>query len=206
MEWMVQKRFSRGFQFRANYTLSRAIDDTSDFVQAQQPSNPYNARAERALSTEDQRHRFTLTGVWELPYRRTASGSSAVRWVLGDWTVSTLWVFRSGTPENITVGSDVNLDGNSGTDRPFNGFYERGRNTWNGPGARTIDVRLAKRIPIRERMSVLMLAEAFNLQNRVNYTGVNTTWGTNLEPRATLGQYVAAGDPRQIQFGIKFEY
>ena len=206
LQLTAQKRFSRGFQFRANYMFSKAIDDTSDFVQAQQPSNPYNARAERGLSTEDQRHRFTLTGVWELPYRRTATEASALRWVLGDWTLSTLWVFRSGTPQNVTVGSDANLDGNSSTDRPFNGAYELGRNTYTGPESRTVDVRLSKRLPIRERMSILVLAEAFNVQNRVNYGDVNTTWGTAVEPRATLGQFLSAADPRQIQFGIKFEY
>ena len=196
MQLTLQKRFSRGFQIRANYTFSKAIDDTSDFVQAQQPSNPYNARAERALSTEDQRHRFTMTGLWELPFRGA---------ILGNWTLSTNWIFRSGTPQNVRVGSDSNGDGNS-TDRPFHGVYELGRNTLEGPGSAVVDVRLARRIRIGERMSVRILAEAFNVQNRVNYTDVNTTWGTAIEPRATLGQYQGADNPRQIQLGMKVEF
>ena len=191
MQLTLQKRFSHGLQLRANYTFSKAIDDTSDFVQAQQPSNPYNARAERSLSIEDQRHRFTMTGVWEI-WRQ--------------WVLSTSWVFRSGTPQNVRVGSDVNGDGNA-TDRPFHGVYELGRNTLEGPGSAVVDVRLARRIRIGERMTVQILGEAFNIQNRVNYgSDINTTWGTAIEPRSTLGAYQSADIPRQIQLGLKFTF
>ena len=137
-----------------------------------------------------------MTGVWELPYR----GAMA-----GNWTLSTHWGLRSGAPENVRVGSDVNGDGNT-TDRPFNGIYELGRNTLEGPGSAVVDVRVAKRIAIRERMSVRILGEAFNVQNRVNYQDVNTTWGTTIEPRTTLGRFQAAGNPRQIQLGVKFDF
>jgi hypothetical protein len=67
-------------------------------------------------------------------------------------------------------------------------------------------MRLAKRVKIRERATVQILAESFNTQNRVNYGGINMTWGTDLKPRATFGQYTSAGDPRQIQLGIRLEY
>ena len=195
----IQKRFSHGFQFRTNYTFSKTIDDTSDFTQSQQPQDAYIPRAERGLSTEDQRHRLTFAGVWNVPY--DGPGKRA----LGGWALASIMVFRSGTPDNITTGADSNLDGNS-NDRPFNGIYTLGRNTSEGPESWTIHLRLSKRVPIRERLAVQVLAESFNTLNRVNYTGVNNTWGTNLEPRATLGQYTSAGDPRQIQLGFKVEF
>ena len=191
--------FQPGFQVRANYTFSKAIDDASDFTQAQQPADPFDARAERALSTEDQRHRFTLAGLWRIPYGGPGKG------VLGGWSLSSIWTFRGGTPENVTVGADSNTDGNS-NDRPFNGVYTLGRNTYITPESRTIHMRLAKRVAIREKMGVQVLIESFNTQNRVNFTGVSTVWGTDLVPRATLGQRTSAGDPRQIQLGVKFEY
>ena len=181
MQVMVQKRFSRGFQFRANYTFSKAIDDASDFTQAQQPADPFDARSDRSLSTEDQRHRFTLAGLWRIPYG--GPGKS----VLGGWSLSSIWTFRGGTPENVTVGADSNTDGNS-NDRPFNGAYTLGRNTYITPESRTIHMRLAKRVAIREKMGAQVLIESFNTQNRVNFTGVSTVWGTDLLPRATLGQ------------------
>ena len=199
LELTVRKQISRGLEFRANYTFSKAIDDASDFTQAMAASDPYNARIDRSLSYEDQRHRFTLTGVYRIPY------SGPGKALLGGWSLSTLWTYRSGTPANVTIGSDVNQDGNS-NDRPFNGTYLLGRNTYTDPNSFTVNCRLARRIQIRERMGVRIMAESFNTQNRVNITGVNHTWGTDLAARNTLGSYTSAGDPRQLQLGIKFEF
>lgn len=205
VQFTLQKRFSNNYQFRVNYTFSKAIDDASDFTQAMQPQNPYNARAERSLSYEDQRHRFTMTGVWDLPYRTAGGRRSLARWIFGDWSLSTLWTYRSGTPDNVEIGSDANVDSNS-NDRPFNGYYVLGRNTMIGAESFTVDGRLSRRIRLSERMGVQILAEAFNTQNRVNFGGQNLTWGTSIEPRATLGQFTSANDPRQVQLGIKIEY
>lgn len=200
LELTLQKRFSRGFQMRANYVFSKTIDDASDFTQAQQPQDPYDKRAERSLSLEDRPQRFTLTGVWNLPYN-----PNTMRWLLGGWILSTNWAIQSGSPRNVTIGSDVNGDGQS-NDRPFNGVYTLGRNTWMGPGSATVDARLSKRFRFRERYSVQVLGEAFNIENRVNFSGVNTTWGTAIAPRATLGQYTSAGSPRQVELGLKLEF
>jgi hypothetical protein len=193
----LQKRFSHGLQFRANYTFSKAIDNASDFVQAQQPNDPYSPAAERSLSYEDQRHRFTFTGVWQLPFRGALGGG---------WTLSGLATVRSGIPYNVVVGSDVNGDQNSSSDRPLVGGVPIGRNTYLGPGAATVNVRISREVSYRERFRIQILGEAFNLANHVNFTSVNTTWGTALAPRATFGQYLAAADPRQIQLGLKLRF
>ena len=104
---------------RVNYSRSKVMDDATDFTQAQQPAEPYTPRAERARSLEDQAQRFTLTGVWDLPYRQTAKGNAVVKAAFADWVLSTNWTFVDGLPQNITVGADSNLDTNS-NDRPFN--------------------------------------------------------------------------------------
>lgn len=205
LQMSLQKRMSAGFQVRANYTFSKAIDDASDFVQAQQPQDPYNKRAERSLSTEDQRHRFTLTGVYEFPFKRNAQHSSPLRTALGDWVLSTNWAIRSGTPYNATIGADANLDNNN-NDRPFNGEFILGRNAYTGAGSAVIDVRLAKRIPIGERASAQFLLESFNVQNKVNLNTPNSTWGNQIAPNATFGQFNGAGDPRQLQLGFRFQF
>jgi len=202
----VQKRMSHGFQLRASYVLSTAKDDGSDFVQAEQPNDPYDREAEFSYSEEHQRHRLTLTGVWRLPYQKSQGESSALKAVFGDWTVSTLVRYRSGTAQNITVGSDVNGDGNSGTDRPFIDGQMAERNSHTGADYLTIDLRLSKKVPLGGRASLMLLAEAFNLLNRVNYAGVNLTWGTTLEARSTFGEYTSANDPRQLQFGVRLQF
>ncbi|MGH9667675.1 MAG: TonB-dependent receptor domain-containing protein, partial [Bryobacteraceae bacterium] len=144
LDLTLQKRFSHGWQLRANYTYSKAIDNASDFVQAQQSNDPYTPSAERSVSTEDQRHRFTLTGVWEIPYRGAAQQNPVLRALFADWTLSTLMIFRSGVPYNVTVGSDVNGDGNSSTDRPLIGGAPLGRNTLIGPNLGDIDLRVSR--------------------------------------------------------------
>jgi hypothetical protein len=41
-----------------------------------------------------------------------------------------------------------------------------GRNTFVGPGANSLDIRISRDIPIKERIHWLLIAEAFNLANR----------------------------------------
>ena len=48
VQFTVEKRFSGGYSVRANYILSEAKDDGSDFTQAEQPNDPYNRAAERS--------------------------------------------------------------------------------------------------------------------------------------------------------------
>ena len=208
VQFMLQKRLADGYSLRANYILSESKDDGSDFTQAEQPNDPYNRRAERSYSIEHQRHRVTLTAVWELPYGRDgkAEGSPVARGVLGGWTLSSTFTYRSGTAENPGVGSDVNGDGNSSPDRPIvNGkFLER--NSYVGPDYAGVNLRLSKRFRFDQQRALLLQFEAFNLLNRTNFGGTNMTWGTGATPAAAFGTYTSANAPRQLQLGLKFEF
>jgi hypothetical protein len=205
-EFSLQRRVSSGLQFRLNYTFSKAIDNASDFTQAMQPNDPYTPGAERSLSNEDQRHRITAAGVWDVPYTGSNAQNRVSRALFADWRVSLLATIHSGIPNNVTVGSDVNGDQNSSTDRPLIGGVPLGRNTYIGPSYHDFDVRLSRIIPIRENVRAELLGEAFNVANHVNFAGVNTTWGTALAPRSTFGQYTSASDPRQVQLGFKLMF
>lgn len=55
----LNRRLSNEIDFSSSYTLSKAIDDASDFDE--QPENPYLLPAVRALSANDQRHRFVFS-------------------------------------------------------------------------------------------------------------------------------------------------
>ena len=50
-----------------------------------------------------------------------------------------------------------------------------GRNTFHGPGMQDVDFRMMREFPIRERMKLQFLGEAFNLFNHTNIFSVNTT-------------------------------
>src|SRR5207247_1679365 len=60
----LNKRLSDEFELLASYTLSKVIDDASDFDE--QPQNPYNLRADRGLSRQDVRHRLVVNGLFDL--------------------------------------------------------------------------------------------------------------------------------------------
>ena len=182
-QFTVQKRLSDGYSLRANYILSESKDDGSDFTQAEQPNDPANRRAERSYSAEHQRHRVTLTGVWELPYGRDekAAGHRALLAAFGGWTMSSTVTYRSGTAENPVVGSDVNVDGNSSTDRPIIDGVMAERNSYEGPDFASVNLRLSKRFRFDRRRALLLQFEAFNLLNRTNYGGTNMTWGTTAD-------------------------
>ena len=66
--------------------------------------------------------------------------------------------------------------------------------------------RAGHRVTLVGRSRVQVLVEAFNLFNRVNYSSVNTVWGTGEAPNATFGQFTEASDPRQLQLGFKVEF
>ena len=50
------------------------------------------------------------------------------------------------------------------------------------------------------------MIEAFNILNHVNILNVNNTYGTGPTPPATFNQPTAAGDPRQIQLGVRWRF
>ena len=100
----------------------------------------------------------------------------------------------------------MNVDGNSSTDRPIVDGTEVARNSFTGADSAVVDLRFSKRVRFGRSMAIQILAEAFNVFNRVNYQGPNTTWGTVSTARSTYGRYTGAGNPRQIQFGAKFEF
>jgi hypothetical protein len=117
----LRKRFdlSRGFTFRAGYTLSSLVDD--GIVNTSDALVPGDFRAERARSLLDRRHRFVCSGTFALPR------------YFGALQLSPVWRVASGAPFNISLGGvDRNLDDVS-NDRPsYSG--DRRLLRWRRPG------------------------------------------------------------------------
>ena len=74
------------------------------------------------------------------------------------------------------------------------------RNAFRGPDFRTLDLRLSKVIPIGKR-KVELLAEGFNVTNYVNFNSYN---GSIQSRFFWVPQ--SAGNPRQIQLGVRFDF
>ena len=88
--------------FSVGYTYSHSIDDSSDrfdnaFV------NSYNVAANRGASGFDQRHAFSVSYVYGLPFFK---GSGLSHTLLGGWQISGITIAQTGTPFSVTNGSD----------------------------------------------------------------------------------------------------
>ena len=88
---------------------------------------------------------------------------------------------------------------------PYGCIGNLGRNAFTRPGFFEIDLRIDRKIPVTERVNVEMIADGFNMLNRLNVSDVNPlcdpTSGT-----CTAGTPTASFDPRTFQFALKVNF
>ncbi len=215
----LNKRFGKHYQLIGSYTYSKAISENDDIAFDQGPQDPTNARADRALSSFDLRHRLSLAAIFESPFGG-GKGSPLYKRALAGFYLSPIVTARSGFPFNIQTGFDVNLDTNN-NDRPF----AVGRNTGLGPRFFTTDVRLGRRIGFGgdSPRSLELIFDAFNIFNRTNFKEVNNITGgalhlnqfglTDVRLRGVVSNtanqfrgFTSAYAARVIQLGAKLNF
>src|SRR5947209_2409246 len=223
------QRFTRGFQFIAAYTFSKAKDDRPDqttvVVGADDTKiveNQINPAADYARSDTDLRHRFVFSPVYEVG-RISWSQNTVARALFSDYIVSGIVQLQSGTPYSALVSGDPNNDGNTANDR----LPGTVRNQFTTPAVYQFDARLTRTIHFNENMRLRLIVEGFNIFNRSNVATTNTTFfnfsgGTTAPalffPSAATAfgtprsfQSPASGTttfvtPRQVQLAIKFDF
>ena len=188
----IRTRPWRGAQVRISYNFSKEIDNVgNNFFFT--PQNNNNLRDDRGLGDSDQRHRLTVSGVFESP----AAGA-----VLRGWQLSPLFIYTSPLPYNIQVNFDRNFDTNL-NDRPVG----VGRNTGVGFGFASLDLRLSRTFRLNERWRLQALLESFNTLNHSNWQLPNNIIGSGVgAPLATFGKPTAVYDPRQLQGGLRIDF
>nr|MBA2737882.1 TonB-dependent receptor [Pyrinomonadaceae bacterium] len=228
----MKKRFSTNIQFLASYTWSHSIDDSSDLQTLLKPQDNTNFRAERSDSLFDQRHRFVFSGVISSP-ENWRSGGGGYRRFLSDFTIAPIIELSSGRPFNILTVNDANGDFQSSNERPsvlpdgslcsnlvdcpagFSTFPvsgNLGRNRGITHNYFSLDMRLTRRIRFGERVSLDLIAEGFNLFNRFNEAAANpfyqvvNAFGERSKGGKYFSEPTSAFDPRQFQFGMKFNF
>jgi hypothetical protein len=101
-----------GVLFKGNYTWARSIDNSSSFF-GDSPleanfgfgfRNPYNPALDRASSTNDIRHRATISGVWELPFAKDRTGVTGQ--VFQGWSMTGILQAQTGGAFTVYDGSD----------------------------------------------------------------------------------------------------
>ena len=92
----LNRRLSHGLQIISSYTYSKSLDDNSLNSQGTILQNSLDIASGRGLSDFDARHRFVLSGFYELPFHgnRLVSG----------WETGTIIQAQTGNPLNVTSG------------------------------------------------------------------------------------------------------
>jgi hypothetical protein len=204
----LNKRLSNEFELLASYTLSKTIDDASDFDE--QPANPYDLRAERALSRQDVRQRFVLSALFDLPFgddEEEKGGSkekeSLLSAVLGHIEVAPIVTLSSGRPVNPLTGADEEQSrAYPLVSRPL-GFA---RNALSTNRFINFDLRALKYFPFGEKRRLDLVVEFFNLFNHPNATSINSLYGSGTTALPMFGTPAAFSSSRQVRFSIDFEF
>jgi hypothetical protein len=193
----ADRRFSARWRMQASYTMSSTKSDSEARNSTALPTNQYDLEADWGPADVDARHNLSLTGQVVLPF---------------DIHLAGILQARSAYPFNPVSGRDTNNDSRSG-DRPdpdpngrypTNGVTDFGRfsipvnrpgtlsrNAFRGANFRTLDLRLSKVVPMGRRRLEL-IAEGFNVTNRVNYGSY-----TGSIQSAFFGRPQSAMDPRR---------
>ncbi|MFB3777502.1 MAG: TonB-dependent receptor domain-containing protein [Bryobacteraceae bacterium] len=213
------QRMPGGVSVQASYTLSHAISNTGGpWLVPSVPLSSYSGKPaeDRGDAASDQRHRATVNWIWQPTVTR--SSSRLARYLLNGWQHSAIVTIGSAQPVTalvLPVGQQfsgttmlytTSLNGSGGWARvPFQsvGSLRTG-------APRNIDIRVARPVPITERLSAKLLFEVFNLFNNQFATGLNTTaytaTGGTLKPVSGAGTATTGAAPRSAQVGLKLEF
>ena len=117
----LTKRFSANLLFKAAYTWSHLMDDSSAEVNSttlspRRPQDFNNISAEWASSLLDRRHRFTYTWLYQAPWFQRDSNWFK-RNLIGNLQIAGTYTYEApefGTPQSA---ADANLNGDAAGDR-----------------------------------------------------------------------------------------
>ena len=200
----INRRLSNEVEFSGHYTLSKATDDASDYNE--QPDNPYLLSAERALSANDQRHRFVFSGTFDLPFGDEDEGKNRggiISKVFGNIEAAPILTIGSGRPINPLTGFDANRSGSFPlSSRPLGS----GRNSLRTGTQVQLDLRVLKYFKVGEHGKLDVVVESFNLLNHTNVVALNQFFGPEDTPLPSFSTPNKAGIPRQLQFSLDFEF
>ncbi len=197
----VKRRFAQGFQFNIAYTLAKAENLSGSGNGSGSGSespfggsdlfNQFDLSENRAAAPTDQRHRFVFNGIWRLP--KIKSDNGFVKALLNGYQLSGIFTGESGRPysANISIPT-ISFTQNGQIFTPFSGGTlglgglslapNIERNSIYGDANYKVDLRLSRTFDVTERAKIELIAEGFNIFNRSNFNGFNTTIYNTLTP------------------------
>jgi hypothetical protein len=192
----VEKRFSNRYQFRASYTLSRsnnfANDDQIPFSNG--PIDSSELQREYGPTPNDQRHRFSFSGVFQMPKGirvapiLTLASAVPIDILLPDGSSRVCELERNAGARRFQTGAELNaaltqINAAGGSlcpnPDPSTGFKPRvllplvRDDLKLGDSFSSLDLRVSKVFKIGERFTIEPIAEVFNLFNVTNVLGLS---------------------------------
>jgi len=184
LEISFRGNVTKYFAGMAQYTLGKAYNNSSGI--ALFPANNYDLSGEWSRADSDQRHRFNLLGTMKAG---------------GLFNAGVALQAESGRPYTMITGLDDNRDGLA-LDRPA-GVR---RNSLEGPDYVGLDLRMAKDFALnasrKEKSPKITAAiDAFNVINRVNYSG----YVGNLSS-PFFGRAISSRPARRLQLSMRYAF
>lgn len=190
---VLQRRFVERFSGLLSVTWSKDQDNDSNErnYSGLQAEDKNDIERNWGYSNRDQRWKIAANGTWNTPWWGFVVSGSAY--------------YNTGQPYNITAGSDLNKDGDSGTDRPTVGGVHFARNSGRQPDYWGLNLRLQK--PFRLGPGQLSaVVECFNCTDEQDYRVTSTVWGTGETPRSDFGKKSYVGTPRTFQLALRYDF
>jgi hypothetical protein len=117
MTGKLERRFHNGLNLLASYTWSKILTDTGNIIGGSlggaytaNIQNPFNLRAEKAVSPEDTPQIFVVSYLYDLPVgkgRAFFGKNKAVNYAIGGWSVSGIQRYQSGQPIGFASATGV---------------------------------------------------------------------------------------------------
>jgi hypothetical protein len=114
---ILRKRMSRGLQADVHYTWSRTRDMSTHSNGGGATMDNYDIWRDYGPANWDVPHRFVATYLYDVPFLKESS-QPILKYVVAGWQVSGITTLQSGTPVNITFGTDRANIGRTGLQRP----------------------------------------------------------------------------------------
>ncbi len=207
----ANRRFTKGLQFQASYTLAKSTDTNQasvTFTTNNSPFNVFDRSYDSGPSTFDVRHKLVVSAVYSPTFYKGIA-KSAYNYLLNGYSIAPIYAYYSGQPYDGTV-SGTSLNGTNGSSF----FPLNQRNAYRLPSISNLDLRLGKRFRFTEKYNLELLAEGFNIFNRTQIFTQNSTLytrsGSVLTYNSTFGIPTATDSTlyreRQIQLAARFQF
>jgi hypothetical protein len=221
----LQRRAASGASLNANYTWSHCfgLEMPTGAQFGIGFTNPADPDYDRGHCDQDRTHLANVTVGAQTPQ----FARPTLRVVASNWRASAIVSARSGNWLTVTSGRDSAFNGQSNQRvnqisddvygaKTLNSFLKPAtfaqpapgtfgnyrRNSIQGPGFWKVDLALSRLVSLAATRSLEFRVEVFNLLNNFNWGNPDTNLGSGTFGRITS----MAGDPRIMQFGVKYDF